>query len=255
MVHDESYKYWVSGSIILTALIFGAIYLVSFSNLNSQVSLLNAKLDKLQGTATTAPTAKGNVDLSFASADPAVGTNSKVSVIEFSDFQCPFCGIAFGREYGGSQYDQSRGSEKQLRDLASQGKLKFVFHTVAFLGQESVYAAEASFCARDQLGDAGFFAMHDALFTAQNGENQGAFTKDKLKVIAQKVQGLDVNKFNSCLDGDTKLSAVQQSTQQANSAGVKGTPGWYIVCSSGSQQFISGAAPYSQIQSAVNACA
>ncbi len=95
---------------------------------------------------------------------------------------------------------------------------------MAFLGPESQWAAEASECAADQ--DA-FWEYHDLLFNSQNGENQGAFNKDKLKEFAAGLE-LDTDAFNECLDSGTHTQAIQDSTQIANSIGVRSTPAFLI---------------------------
>ena len=95
---------------------------------------------------------------------------------------------------------------------------------MAFLGDESQYAAEASECAADQ--DA-FWEYHDKLFVSQNGENRGAFNKDKLKEFAAEL-GLDSAEFDQCLDSGKHTAAVQEATQMAQSIGVSSTPAFLI---------------------------
>ena len=95
---------------------------------------------------------------------------------------------------------------------------------MAFLGQESQWAAEASECAADQ--DA-FWEYHDKLFNSQNGENQGAFNKDNLKQFALDL-GLDGDTFNECLDSGKYTQVVLEDTQVAQSIGVRSTPAFLI---------------------------
>ncbi len=95
---------------------------------------------------------------------------------------------------------------------------------MAFLGPESQWAAEASECAADQ--DA-FWEYHDILFSSQSGENQGAFNKDKLKQFAADIE-LDTEAFNECLDSGIHTQAIQDSTQVAQSIGVRSTPAFLI---------------------------
>jgi len=95
---------------------------------------------------------------------------------------------------------------------------------MAFLGEESRFAAEASECAGDQ--DA-FWEYHDKLFTSQDGENRGAFNKDKLKEFAVDL-GLNSEEFDQCLDSGKHTQAVQGATQMAQSIGVSSTPAFLI---------------------------
>ncbi len=161
---------------------------------------------------------------------PSLGpSDSKTTVIEFSDFQCPFCGMASGLPswvgQAAGQYGDLIGAAGKVEQMAQQGKLKFVYVSMSFLGQESVYAAEAGLCANEQKK---FWEMHDAIFTAQTqGENNGKYNKDKLEIIANGISGIDASKFKDCLDKDKYLSAVQQAGAQASTA-AQGTPMFYV---------------------------
>lgn len=96
-----------------------------------------------------------------------------------------------------------------FKQYVDTGKVKFVYLHAAFLGQESVWAAQASECAADQ---GQFWAYHDLLFSRQAGENQGAFTKDKLLAMAQELK-LDMIQFGPCLKNDKTLARVKGDTQ------------------------------------------
>jgi len=111
-----------------------------------------------------------------------------------------------------------------LKDYVDTGKVTLVYKNSAFLGQESVWAAQASECAADQ---AKFWQYHDLLFARQNGENQGAFTEDKLIGFAQELE-LDMTKFEPCLKNDQTLARVQADTQEGQTAGVRGTPSFFV---------------------------
>ncbi len=95
---------------------------------------------------------------------------------------------------------------------------------MAFLGDESQWAAEAAECAGDQ---GAFWAYHDKLFASQAGENQGAFAKDKLKGFAADLK-LDTAAFNTCLDSGKYTQIVQTQTSAAQMLGVQSTPSFYI---------------------------
>lgn len=102
----------------------------------------------------------------------------------------------------------------------NEGKVRVGFFHVAFLGDESQWAAEAAECAADQDK---FWEFHDYLFEHQNGENQGAFSIDNLKAFAADMK-LDTEAFNECLDSGKYTQAVQQMTMFANQLGVNSTP-------------------------------
>jgi protein-disulfide isomerase len=95
---------------------------------------------------------------------------------------------------------------------------------MAILGEESQWAAEASECASEQNK---FWEYHDKLFDSQNGENQGAFSKDNLKKFAAEL-GLDTTQFNQCLDSSKYALEVQEQTQSGQQLGVSSTPTFVI---------------------------
>ena len=124
-----------------------------------------------------------------------------------------------------SQYGDLIGAGQKIQNLAEQGKLRFVYVSMSFLGKESVYAAEAGLCANEQ---GKFFEMHDAIFAAHDSkENNGKYNKDKLEILAKKISGLDNAKFNTCLEEDKYLSAVQQIAQESSKF-AQGTPTFYV---------------------------
>ena len=98
--------------------------------------------------------------------------------------------------------------------------MRFGYFNFAFLGDESVWAAEAAECAGDQ--DA-YWEYHDYLFSHQNGENQGAFSKDNLKSFAVDLD-LETEAFNTCLDSGKYTQLVTEQTDIARQLGVQSTP-------------------------------
>lgn len=98
--------------------------------------------------------------------------------------------------------------------------MRFGYFNFAFLGDESQWAAEAAECAGDQNA---FWDYHDYLFTHQNGENQGAFSKDNLKGFAATM-GLDTDAFNTCLDSGKYTQLIKDQTSLAQQIGVSSTP-------------------------------
>ncbi len=100
------------------------------------------------------------------------------------------------------------------------GQARFVFRHMAFVGPESILAAEASECAAEQ---GQFFPYEDLIFQNQGPENAGTFTTDKLTSFAQQI-GLDKSKFATCLVSHKYKAKVEQSTQEATAIGVQFTP-------------------------------
>ena len=138
---------------------------------------------------------------------------AKITIVEFADYQCPFC----------ERFEQTV-APALLKQYVDSGKVSFVYKHSAFLGQESIWAAQAAECAADQ---GKFWEFHDLLFKKQNGENVGTFTKENLIKYAQELK-LDATKFDPCLNNDETLPRVQADTLEGRNAGVSGTPTFFI---------------------------
>jgi protein-disulfide isomerase len=139
--------------------------------------------------------------------------NAKVKVEEFSDFQCPYC-KQFATE-----------AEQAIVDkYVATGKIYLTFTPFSFLGQESVKAAEAAYCAADQ---GKFWEYHDLIFENQAGENRGRFTRSLFIQMANDLK-LDMNKFQTCVDNTTYASKVTDNVTYGQGKGVSGTPTFLV---------------------------
>jgi protein-disulfide isomerase len=176
-----------------------------------------------------------NVFLTDSSLYPSLGpADAKTTVIEFSDFQCPFCALASGlppwSTTAQSQYGDLIGAAQKVQEKAQNGELRFIYVSMSFLDdnsptKESDWAAEAGLCANEQ---GKFWEMHDAIFTAHDSkENNGKYSKDNLKKLAANINGIDTTKFNDCLDKDKYASAIKQISTDASKV-VQGTPAFFV---------------------------
>ena len=140
------------------------------------------------------------------------GPNAPVTIIEYSDFKCPFCArFATDTLYWIRKY------------YVETNKVRFGFKHVATLGPESQRAAEASECAAEQDQ---FWAFHDRVYADQAA--RGSFLTDKTLIdIAEKL-GLDTTAFEACLNSGRHSDHVKQQSQEAHSIGVRATPGFII---------------------------
>lgn len=157
--------------------------------------------------------------------------NAPVTLIEFSDFQCPYCG-KFATETEGQINEQ----------YVNTGKVRFGYIHFVFLGDESQWAAEASECANDQNA---FWEYHDYLFSHQSGENRGAFSKENLKKFAVALN-LNSEKFNQCLDSGKYTDLVKSETSMAQNLGVSSTPTMVI-----NGKVLLGAQPFATFQQVI----
>lgn len=186
-----------------------------------------------QAAAPTAPSAPTKVNIKVTADDPFLGNaNAKLTVVEFGDYQCPFCGRFF------------KDTEPQLKkDYVDTGKIKFVFKNLAFLGKESTDAANAALCAKEQNK---FWEYHDQIYSSQSGENQGTFSIDNLKKFATDL-GLNSSRFNQCLDSQKYNAQVLADTAEANKNGFQSTPSTAV----GDTPVI-GAQPYSAFKTIID---
>jgi protein-disulfide isomerase len=144
--------------------------------------------------------------------------NAPVTVVEYGDYQCPGCG-QFAREM----------EPRLVEEYIATGLVRFEFRDYAFLdqradGDESQNAAAAAFCAADQ---GAFWPYHATLYANQHGENQGAFTRDRLRDMAAAL-GLNTDQFATCLDDGTHAADVEASNQSAQELGLGGTPSFVV---------------------------
>ena len=171
--------------------------------------------------------------------------NAPIQIVEFSDFQCPFC----DRFYTDTQplleeYFVKTG--KVYFTYRSAGN--WVSNNLGGVRTESQDAAAAAYCAADQNK---FWEMHDALFANNRDvEDQGSFSDRRLKAIA-KAAGLDMNAFNDCYNSGKYEDQVQQDLTDAQDAGASGTPFFvmtYKVNDEVKTETIDGAQPIDQFQ-------
>ena len=139
---------------------------------------------------------------------PAIGSeNAPVTVVEFSDFQCPFC----------------RGFAPTLKLVEKnfRGKVRVVYRQapITSIHPFAFKAAEASLCAQEQ---GKFWEMHDAMFA-----DQEKLAVAELKRRARAL-GMDGKKFDNCLDSGRTVERVQTDMAEGTRVGVKGTPAVFV---------------------------
>jgi len=142
---------------------------------------------------------------------PALGSDeAPVTIVEFSDYQCPFCKKHF------------TGAFAALKaSYIDTGKVRYFFRDFPI---DSIHpyarkAAEAARCAGDQ---AKFWDMHDVMFN-----NQGSLKADNLRDFARTMQ-LDLDVFNTCLDRGKYAKSVEADLAAGSAAGMTGTPSFFI---------------------------
>lgn len=157
--------------------------------------------------------------------------NAPVTIVEFSDYQCPFC-----RKFWTDTYPQLK------KDYIDTGKVKLAFKDYPLdFHAAAIPAAEAARCAREKGGDAAYWKMHDKMFSEQNILDGGTvkstvqFTSVELKKWAKEI-GYNID---SCLDSGKYKDDITADMAYGQSIGVTGTPGFFVNGIS-----IEGAVPY-----------
>lgn len=186
----------------------------------------------------TAPSAAGEIQLAEITDDDWIkgDPNAKISIVEFSDTECPFC----------------KRVHPTLQQIVEDydGEVNWVYRhfPLTSIHPKAPKEAEATECAGELGGNDGFWAYLDRLFEVTPSNN--GLDASQLPQIAEDV-GLNVAKFQECLDSGKYASVVQDELAQATAAGGTGTP--YSVIVSGDQKVpISGAVPYAQFQSVID---
>lgn len=158
--------------------------------------------------------------------------NATVTIVEFSDFQCPYCGNFY------------RTTEQQIKqEYIETGQVKIIYkHFPLAIHNNAQKAAEAAECAKDIGGDEVFWQMHDKLF-----ENNQFLSTDKLKIYSAQLN-INSSDFNSCLDTGAMADRVSSDMQEGKSLGVTGTPAFFV-----NGKSIEGAQPFDVFKKAIDA--
>ncbi|MBI5530941.1 MAG: DsbA family protein [Candidatus Doudnabacteria bacterium] len=254
-VHDESCEhYFTPAKTIALSVIIGAILICGTMLYNTRQyintiaipggpqQLLNNALQgasQNQGSQQQAQQPSGPVNVNQRASAPVLGNkNAKVTVEEFSDFQCPYC-----KQFFSDTFAQIKSK------YIDTGKIKFVFRNFPLpIHANAQGAAVAAECANNQ---GKFWEYHDLLF--KNGQADGTnLALADLKKYADQMGlnngtfGFGKNKFNQCLDSNATLSIVQGDLKDGQTAGVSGTPTFYV---NGVQMV--GAQPYANFEAAI----
>ncbi|MGI0076275.1 MAG: DsbA family protein [Nitrosopumilaceae archaeon] len=170
--------------------------------------------------------------------DPVKGDpNAPITMIEFSDFECPFCARFFTTTLPLIE-----------KNYIETGKVKFVYRDFPLtdIHQNALPAAMAAECANEQ---GKFWELHDKIFENQK-QWEGPDVQNGVRTFEQFAAelGLDTDKFNSCLESGKYLEEVQKDLNDGASYGVTGTPGFFIGNEKIGYGMVSGAQPYSAFQ-------
>lgn len=178
--------------------------------------------------------------ISVAGAPSLGDKNAKVTMIEFSDYQCP----------RSSEYFNWTMREI-VNDYVKTGKLRYVFRDfpIESIHPLAMKAAEGAYCAGEQ---GKYWEMHDRFFRNQMS------IEVKILPLHAKMLGLDVPKFQQCLDSGKYAAKVRESVADGEKAGVRGTPAFFLGLTDPKESklkgvtFVNGAQPYTIFKEAID---
>jgi protein-disulfide isomerase len=182
--------------------------------------------DNASPVAAAAATPVKRVSVSTAG-QPSIGPDdAPITIVEFSDFQCPYCEAWYQQVY------------PQLM-AAYPNQIRFVYRDLPLpMHPESVPAAEAADCAGEQ---GAFWKFHDALFSGQYSLGRAGYEQYAADL------GLDTAAFTACLDDHRYQARIQANASDAAQLGLNGTPSFVI-----NGRIVVGALPFSSFQSIID---
>lgn len=197
---------WIVIGMVLLVVVTGVVF-----SLFSQNSKENASLAGLDGT-TLKPAITSTIDI--ANGSPISFDNGAVTVIDvWEDPQCPVCKL----------FEDANGD--YIESLIREKKATVRYHVLSFLGDESVRAANASFCAADE---GHYLDFHHALYAVQSPlENSGFWSNETLVNIGKKI-GITSKTFADCVTKGSKVEIVKANYDSMSKFGVQGTPTVFI---------------------------
>jgi protein-disulfide isomerase len=197
---------WIVIAMVVLVVVTGVVF-----SLMSQSNKESASLAALDGTKLK-PAVTATIDPANGSAIVLNPGQAKVIDV-WEDPQCPIC----------KNFEDANGD--YIESLVRDKKATVRFHVLSFLGDESVRAANASFCAADE---GQYLDFHHALYAVQSPlENSGFWSNEKLVAIGKTI-GISSKKFSDCVTKGSKIALVKANYDSMEKFGVKGTPTVFI---------------------------
>ena len=197
---------WIVLAMVALVVVTGVVF-----SLFSQNSKESASLAGLDGT-TLKPAITSTIDTANGSAI-SFDNGAATTIDVWEDPQCPVCKL----------FADANGS--YLESLVREKKANVRYHVLSFLGDESVRAANASFCAADE---GQYLDFHKALYAVQSPlENSGFWSNETLVKMGKKI-GITSTTFETCVTKGSKVDLVQANYDSMSKFGVQGTPTVFI---------------------------
>jgi len=160
--------------------------------------------------------------------------DGKITLIEYSDFQCPFC----------QRFHPT--AEKLVNDY--KGKVKWVFRNFPLeqIHPQATPAAVAAECVASLKGNDAYWKYANLLFDNQSSLGEATFSNLAVKVGASK------GAFDSCMKSNKFLAKVKAQQAEGERIGVQGTPATFVIAADGSVELMGGALPYEQAKAYID---
>jgi len=199
------------------------------AKVNNQAVVLEN--NNLPGNNQQAPSADNPVNIKLSGKEYIRGDkNAKIKIVEFSDYQCPFC----------SRFHPTM--QQVMAEYGDQVAWIYKHFPLDSLHPQARPASEASECVGEQKGNDGFWSFTDGIYA-----NQATMGTALYEQLAQEA-GVNMTKFNDCVSSRKYQQKVEADYQEGLSYGVDGTPGSFI-----NGVPVRGALPYESIKSIIDA--
>ncbi|MGH1522225.1 MAG: DsbA family protein [Nitrosopumilus sp.] len=170
---------------------------------------------------------------------PRLGdTSAPVTIVEFGDYQCPFC----------KRWNENTKPVIE-ENLIKTGQVSLVYVDLPIIGPDSITIHAGSYCAADQ---GLYWKYHDFAYASQGHENDGWANTENVKVMASKINGIDVDLFNECLDSKKHEQRVKDNKKIATDSGARSTPSFIVISPDGTAESITGAQPYGTFKAVID---
>jgi len=202
--------------------------------LQAQIEGIATQVDNLQNDMVVVRNSALGIEDVSEDDDPALGSaDAPVVIIEFSDFQCPYC-----RRFHVETFDQLK------EEFVDTGLVRFVYRDFPLveLHPNAAQAALAAECADDQ---GQFWTMHNVLFDKQPEWQESEQLINQFQVYAVQ-SGLNLDQFNACLTEQRHYQEIGADLQSGIEHGVQGTPHFFI-----NGRRMNGALPISSFRAAI----
>jgi protein-disulfide isomerase len=230
---NEAFKirkttFWQAATFFFALLFIGSLFTGGFGF--SGVSIGTGKIAAPTAAAPSGGGAPPPAEVDFSAAPIKGSSDAPVTIVEFSDFQCPFC---------------SRFHSDTLPQIENEyiktGKVQFAYmhFPLDTIHPQATPAALASECANEQ---GKFWEYHNLIF-----QNQQSLGDAGYKAWAQQLS-LDTQKFDECYASQKYIGKVRGDLQKGSAAGIQGTPGFLV-----NGQLVSGAQPFSVFKQVIDA--